>query len=61
MQRLNEVCSAAASQKGKLMGNFVTKVCSLPPTIAPVRPMARQTWSEAKLSLSGAKPGRGNI
>lgn len=59
VQRLTEVCSVGASQKDKLMGNFVTKVCSLPPTVASVCPMARQTWSEAMLSLSCAKPGRG--
>lgn len=59
VQRLNEVCFVAASQKDKLMDNFVTKVCSLPPTIPPLRPMAQQTWSLAVLSLSSAKPGRG--
>lgn len=58
VQRLNGVCSAAASQKDKLMSNFVTKVRSLPPTIVPLCPMAQQTWSGTMLSLSHSKPGR---
>ena len=34
VQRLTKVCSATASQKDKLMSYYVTKVCSLPPTLA---------------------------
>lgn len=41
------------------MDNFVTKVCSLPPTITSLCPMAKQTWSESMLSVSSAEPGSG--
>lgn len=61
VQRLNEVCSAAASQKAKLMGNHVTKVC-FPPTYCCSLPSnGRADLVRSNVVTDNTQPGEGKM